>query len=98
MPAPISMFRCAKCGSSKVTPYSNGKKPKSLILGAIKQIEFDEFECAACGAKLNHCMNDADKSAIDTMVMQAVDDERTKEYLKKYPNIEVDPVVHALRK
>lgn len=98
MAAPITMFRCANCGSSKVTPYAKGKKQKSILLGAIKQTEFDEFECAACGQKLDHCMNEAEKGIIDSMVIQACDNEKTKEYLKKYPNIEVDLAVHALRR
>lgn len=97
MATPISMFRCANCGSSKVTPYANGKKQKSILLGAIKQTQFDEYECAACGQKLDHCMNEADKNAIDSMIVQAIDDERTKEYLKKYPNIEVDLAIHTIR-
>lgn len=98
MAAPIAMFRCANCGSSKVTPYANGKKQKSILLGAIKQTEFDEFECAACGQKLDHCMNETEKGIIDAMVIQACDNEKTKEYLQKYPNIEVDLAVHALRR
>ena len=98
MPTPIGMFRCAECGSSKITPYAKGKKQKSIILGAIKQTEFDEFECAACGTKLDYCMPEAEKIAIDTMIVQAIDDENTKKYLAKYPNIEVEWAIHALRK
>lgn len=98
MAAPISIFRCANCGSSKVTPYANGKKQKSILLGAIKQTVFDAYECAACGQMLDHCMDEAEKNIIDAMIIQACDNADTKKYLEKYPNIEVNATMHALRK
>lgn len=99
MTTAISMFRCAKCGSSNVVPYVNGKKYIVSSFNIAKLDEVTEFRCPDCGAVLAHPMSEAEKAKIDAMVIIPTANNKTVDkYIDKYENIEINPVTHTLSK
>lgn len=96
MTTPITLFRCANCGSSRVTPYIGEKKMKHFILNSFRNQSADSYRCPDCGAVLDHCMSQPDKKTADSITVLGTKNKRTEEFLHKYPKIELDPVVRAL--
>lgn len=96
MTAPITLFRCAKCGSSRVTPYIGGKKVKHFILSSLKSQHIDSFHCSDCGAVSDHCMSQPDKKIADSIVVLGHKNKCTEEFLSKYPNVELSPIGRVL--
>lgn len=93
----ITPYRCAECGSRKVVPYSDGKEVTNSLWNIIKHPAITEYRCPECGAVLPYGMNARDKAAVDSMVLVSGEDEGTvARYLKKYKNIEVNPVLHLV--
>lgn len=99
MTTPISMFRCAKCGSSNVMPYADGKKLRISPFNAAKIGEIKEFRCPDCGAVLSRPMSESEKAKVDSIVIIPTANNKTVDkYVRKYENIEVNPVTHTLSK
>lgn len=93
----ITAYRCAKCGSGKVAPWANGKKVEFSLVNLLKHPAITEYKCPECGAVLPYGMNARDKAAVDSMVLIGGEDERTVDkYLKKYKNLEINPVIHMV--
>lgn len=96
MTTPIALFRCAKCGSSRVTPYIGDKKMKHFILSSLKDQHIDSFHCSDCGTVSDHCMSQPDKTIADSIVVLGHINKCTKKFLHRYPNVELSPIERAL--
>ena len=96
MLAKITPYRCAKCGSGNVVPYTNGEKTAFSFRNLQKQAKATEYRCPDCHSHLPYSMNAGDKAAADSMVLFGGDERTTAEFLRKYRNLEIDPVLHMI--
>jgi hypothetical protein len=98
----MSLYRCAVCGSSKVTVESRQEgynKKKGVIgtvlfgtAGAIAGVNgnvVNYYHCAECGHTLNKPMSNVEKDAIDSYLKNpSIYKNLLNKYKKQYPNIE----------
>lgn len=62
-----TIYRCAKCGSKNVIPYSaEGEPMKDPLMDILKNKTAAEFRCSDCGAVMDHPMEDEEKAELDT--------------------------------
>ena len=61
-----TIYRCAKCGSKNVVPYSaEGEPMKDPLLDILRNKSAKEFRCSDCGAVMDHPMEDVEKADLD---------------------------------
>ena len=61
-----TIYRCAKCGSKNVVPYSaDGQPMKDPLIDILKNKSAAEFRCLDCGAVMDHPMEDVEKADLD---------------------------------
>lgn len=98
----MPMYRCAVCGSSRVTPetkkegYNKARGAVGMALfglkGAVAGASGNEvvyYHCADCGHTLNKCMSEFEKKDLERCLQNPVANEFVlKNYKQKYRNIE----------
>lgn len=67
-----SLYRCAKCGSKNVKPYTKDGKLINPLKDILNNTEIVEFRCPDCGAVLDYPMDDEQKAALDAKELDSV--------------------------